>query len=193
MDAMLGNDERGWLRQVEHLAGAVAGAHGGRHRRPAGRAGRRVMIDDPVRLGNLPQGLAFMTILPARWLVRRFPQARHPRRLLEPVTRWRLAAVGTVQSQPSLKFGDTRFQGRDLGRLRLDAGTAAWSSDALAQPSSLPTIGILGSGSRNGAAPYLAALQGGMRELGYVEGRDVTVTDLWADRRVGELDTQANE
>jgi hypothetical protein len=29
MDAMLGNDERGWLRQVEHLAGAVAGAHGG--------------------------------------------------------------------------------------------------------------------------------------------------------------------
>src|SRR6516165_1381853 len=120
MDAMLGNDERGWLRQVEHLAGAVAGAHGGRHRRPAGRAGRRVMIDDPVRLGNLPQGLAFMTILPARWLVRRFAQARHPRRLLEPVTRWRLAAVGTVQSQPSLKFGDTRFQGRDLGRLRLD-------------------------------------------------------------------------
>ena len=41
----------------------------------------------------------------------------------------------------------------------LGAGTAAWSSDALAQP--FPTIGILGSGSRNGAAPYLAALQGG--------------------------------
>src|SRR6516165_11248280 len=57
------------LRQVEHLAGAVASAHGGRHRRPAGRADRRVMIDDPVRLGNLPQGLAFMTFLPARRLV----------------------------------------------------------------------------------------------------------------------------
>jgi hypothetical protein len=78
------------------------------------------MIDDPVRLGNLPQGLAFMTFPPARWFVRRFAQARHPRRLLEPVTRRRLAAVGTVQSQPSLKFGDTRFQGRDLGCLRLD-------------------------------------------------------------------------
>ena len=120
MCAMLGDDERGWLRQVEHLAGAVAGAHGGRHRRTAGRAGRRIMIDDPVRLGNLPQGLAFMTFLPARRLVRRFAQARHPRRLLEPVTRRRLAAVGTVQSKPSLKLGDTRFQGRDLGRLRLD-------------------------------------------------------------------------
>jgi putative ABC transport system substrate-binding protein len=75
----------------------------------------------------------------------------------------------------------------------LGAGTAAWSSGALAQPSSLPTIGILGSGSRNGAAPYLAAFQGGMRELGYVEGRNITVIDLWADRRVGELDMHANE
>jgi hypothetical protein len=52
--------------------------------------------------------------------VRRFARARHPRRLLEPVTRRRLATVGTVQSQPSLKLGDARFQRRDLGRLRLD-------------------------------------------------------------------------
>jgi hypothetical protein len=110
---MLDDDERRWLRQVEHLAGAVAWRG---HRRTAGRAGRRIIIDDPVRLGNLPQGLAFMTFLPARRLVRRFAQARHPR--LEPVTR--LATVGTVQSQPSLKLGDTRFQRRDLGRLSLD-------------------------------------------------------------------------
>jgi hypothetical protein len=39
-----GGNERDWLGQVEDLAGAVAGAHGGRHRRPAGRAGRRIMI-----------------------------------------------------------------------------------------------------------------------------------------------------
>jgi putative tryptophan/tyrosine transport system substrate-binding protein len=89
-------------------------------------------------------------------------------------------------------MGLNRMKRRDFIIL-LSAGTAAWSSDALAQPSSLPTIGILGSGSRNGAAPYLAALQGGMRELGYVEGRNITVIDLWADRRVGELDMHANE
>ena len=77
------------------------------------------MIDDPVRLGNLPQGLAFMTFPPARRLVRRFAQARHPRRLLEPVTRRRLAAVGTVQSQPSLKLGDRALRAA-IGRLRLD-------------------------------------------------------------------------
>ena len=34
MGAMLGDDERGWLRQVEHLAGGVAGAHGGRYADP---------------------------------------------------------------------------------------------------------------------------------------------------------------
>src|SRR6516225_9600891 len=85
--------------------------------KPKGHKGETLrQVAEPDRIVNLPQGLAFMTF----WLVRRFAQARHPRRLLEPVTRRRLAAVGTVQSQPSLKFGDTHFQGRDLGRLRLD-------------------------------------------------------------------------
>ena len=90
------------------------------------------------------------------------------------------------------KMGLDQMKRRDFIIL-LGAGAAALSSGALAQPSSFPTIGILGSGSRNGAAPYLAALQGGMRELGYVEGRNITVIDLWADRRVGELDMHANE
>jgi putative ABC transport system substrate-binding protein len=70
----------------------------------------------------------------------------------------------------------------------LGAGTAAWSFGALAQPSNFPAIGILGTGSP-GAAPYLAAFQSGMRELGYVEGSNVTVIDL----RIGELDVRAND
>ena len=49
---------------------------------------RRVMVDDPVRLGNMPEGLAFMTFLPARrlavntaWLQRaeNAPSAQHQR------------------------------------------------------------------------------------------------------------------
>lgn len=75
----------------------------------------------------------------------------------------------------------------------IGAGTAAWPFGALAQPSGLPAIGILGTGSRNGAAPYLTAFQSGMKELGYVEGRNVTVIDLWADRRVSEIDVRAHE
>ena len=76
------------------------------------------MIDDFVGISDLSQGLAFVTLLPARLLAGRFAQTLHPRRLLQPIARRRLAAVRTVQSEPALKFGDPRFQGRDLGRLR---------------------------------------------------------------------------
>src|SRR5215472_17273999 len=96
MGAMLGDDQRGWLGKVEHLAGAVSGAHGRRYRQPAGRARRRIMIDRPVRHGDLPQGVSFITFLPARRLVRRLAQTSDPRRFALPVARRRLTAVGTI-------------------------------------------------------------------------------------------------
>ena len=74
------------------------------------------MIDDIVGISDLPQGLAFVTLLPARLLAGSFAQARHPRRLLQPIARRRLAAVRTVQSEPALKFGDPRLQSRIFGR-----------------------------------------------------------------------------
>src|SRR5665213_4241603 len=88
--------------------------------RAARRARRWVMIDNLVGISDLSQGLAFVTLLPARFLPRTFAQARHPRRLLQSIARWRLAAVRTVQTKPALKFGDMRFQSRDLGRLCRD-------------------------------------------------------------------------
>ena len=69
------------------------------------------MIDDVIGISDLPQGLAFVTFLPARHLGRTFPQARHPRRLLQSIARRRLAAVRTVQSELALKFGNPRLQG----------------------------------------------------------------------------------
>src|SRR5262249_59688182 len=69
---------------------------------------------------DLPQGVSFMTFLPARRLVRRLAQTSDPRWIAQPVARRRLTAVRTVQSQPALKLGDTRFQSGDLGRLRRD-------------------------------------------------------------------------
>src|ERR1035437_4653854 len=117
---MFGDDERCRFGQVEHLAGAVTDAHGRRHSQPAGGARWRVMIDDPARRGDLPEGLSFMTFLPARRLVRWLAQTLDPRRLFQPVTRRRLAAIRAVQSEPALKFSDMRFQSRDLGRLRRD-------------------------------------------------------------------------
>jgi hypothetical protein len=76
------------------------------------------MIDDFVGISNLSQGLAFVTLLPTRFLARTFAQAAHPRRLLQSIARRRLATVRTIQSEPALEFGDMPLQSRDLGRLR---------------------------------------------------------------------------
>ena len=51
-------------------------------------------------------------------LGRTFPQARHPRRLLQSIARRRLAAVRTVQSELALKFGNPRLQRFILGPQR---------------------------------------------------------------------------
>src|SRR5437016_691827 len=71
------------------------------------------MIDDFVGIGDLSQSLAFVTLLPTRLLAGPFAQARHPRRLLQPIARWRFAAVRTVQSEPTLKFGYLGSQRRN--------------------------------------------------------------------------------
>ena len=111
MCTMFGDDERLRLGQIEHLPGAVAHTRVRIEARAAPRAGRRVMIDDVIGISDLPQGLAFVTFLPARLLGRTFPQARHPRRLLQSIARRRLAAVRTVQSELALKFGNPRLGG----------------------------------------------------------------------------------
>jgi len=112
---MLGDDERPRLGQIEHLPGAVADARVRIQARAAPGAGRRVMIDHDVGIGDLPQRFAFVALLPARFLAGPVPQARHPRRLLQPITRRRLAAVRTVQPEPALELPQPRLQRRILG------------------------------------------------------------------------------
>jgi hypothetical protein len=97
MGAVFGGDEAGGrLGQVKDLSGAVTGGHGRRHCRAAARAGRRQMIDHLIGNSDLEQGLALVAFLPARgpsrWLARA-PRPVVARRLSEPVTRRRLAAV----------------------------------------------------------------------------------------------------
>src|ERR1700704_2385112 len=117
---MFGHNERLRLGQIKNLTGAMANARFRVEAQAAHRTGRRVMMDDIVGIDDLSQGLAFVTLLPTRLLARPFAQTRHPRRLLQPIARRRLAAVRTVQSETALKFGNLRFESRDLGCLRRD-------------------------------------------------------------------------
>ena len=61
------------------------------------------MIDDLIWISDLPQRLAFVTLLPARFLAGTFPQARHPCRFVSQSLNRRLAAVRTVQPVPALE------------------------------------------------------------------------------------------
>jgi putative ABC transport system substrate-binding protein len=58
----------------------------------------------------------------------------------------------------------------------------AWSYGVRAEPSAkMRHIGFLGSTSRTEYADFVEALQEGLRQLGYVDGRDITIHDRWAE------------
>jgi putative ABC transport system substrate-binding protein len=69
-------------------------------------------------------------------------------------------------------------------------GAAVWPLSARAQQT---IIGFLSSGSLRAFAPLVAAFQQGMRELNYIEGRDVSTTYVWAEGHYSELDALAND
>src|SRR5262249_59995243 len=67
----------------------------------------------------------------------------------------------------------------------LGGAAAAWPLSARAQqPSKLPTIGLLGVGTRSGWTDWVAAFERRLRELGWVEGRTVTMEVRWAEGRI---------
>jgi len=51
------------------------------------------------------------------------------------------------------------------------------------QPSKLPTIGLLGAGTRSGWADWVAAFVQRLQELGWIEGRTVAIEVRWAEGR----------
>ena len=124
---MLGDDEGPRVGQIEHLPGAVADARVLIQARAAPGAGRRVMIDHDIGFSDLPQGLAFVALLPARFLAGPVPQAPRPRRLRQPIARRRLAAIRAVQPEPALELRQPRLQRRILG---LKAATSASRSSS---------------------------------------------------------------
>jgi putative tryptophan/tyrosine transport system substrate-binding protein len=72
-------------------------------------------------------------------------------------------------------------------------GAAAWPLAAHAQQPEMPLIGWLNSGTPRTFAKFLKAFQQGLREQGFVEGRNVTIEYRWAEGHFDELDALVAE
>jgi putative ABC transport system substrate-binding protein len=72
--------------------------------------------------------------------------------------------------------------------IALLGSAAAWPFAARAQqPSPIPLIGFLSAATREGFAPYVAAFHQGLREIGFVEGRNVAVEYQFAEDHFDRL------
>jgi putative tryptophan/tyrosine transport system substrate-binding protein len=74
------------------------------------------------------------------------------------------------------------------------ASCAAWPLVARAQPQAkLARIGYLGLVSASWHAPRVSAFRGGLRSLGYVEGKDIAIEFRWAEGQYDRLPALAAE
>jgi ABC transporter substrate binding protein len=73
----------------------------------------------------------------------------------------------------------------------LGGAAAAWPIGARGQPPSMPMVGFLNVGFADRSAHQVAAFRQGLKETGYIEGRNITVEFRWADGRYDRLPTLA--
>src|SRR6516164_4199121 len=75
----------------------------------------------------------------------------------------------------------------------LGGATVIWPLVARAEQKVLPVIGFLGAASPAPYARYVAALQQGLKEFGFVEGQNVAIEYRWADGHYDRLPTLATD
>ena len=65
----------------------------------------------------------------------------------------------------------------------LIGGAVAWPFATRAQPTKLPSVGLLGAGTLSTWSGWTAAFVQRLRELGWIEGRTITLEYRWAEGR----------
>jgi putative tryptophan/tyrosine transport system substrate-binding protein len=75
--------------------------------------------------------------------------------------------------------------------MTLLGGAAAWPLTAQAQQQAMPLIGFLGGADPVGYRPQMDALRFGLRDHGYVEGRNIAIEYRWAEGQYDRLPTLA--
>jgi putative ABC transport system substrate-binding protein len=73
----------------------------------------------------------------------------------------------------------------------LGGAYVAATSSAGAQQQPMPVVGFLNGASADGYAPMVVAFRQGLRQVGYVEGRNVAIEFRWADGHYDRLPAMA--